>query len=99
MADSTEIRTKEEFVYVANGLLNKDTSNEDREKADKLLSQLYKSPQAWPICREVLADHTQIESIIFTAAKLLRVKMFYYFNELPEAHYADFFTFIISTVC
>lgn len=99
MAEPAEIRTKDEFIYVASGLLNKDTSNEDREKADRLLSQLYKSLQAWPICREVLADQNQIDSIVFTAAKLLRVKMFYYFNELPQDHYAELFTFIISKLC
>ena len=96
MSQSTEIQNKDQFVHVAAVLLNKDSTNEDREKADQLLSQLYKTTQAWQICKEVLSVPANFEEITFITAKLLRVKLYYYFNELPETDYAELFLFIIS---
>lgn len=90
-----QINTKDEFIMVSTALLSRDTTNEEREKADKLLSKLYKTSQAWQICKEVLSEQGY-DQVLFTAAKLLRVKMFYYFNELPESLYAEFFAFLIS---
>lgn len=96
MANLSEIHTKDEFIYVTTALLGRDASNQDRETADQLLADLYKKQQAWQICKEVLTDCLQVDSLVFTASKMLRVKMFYYFNELPPEHYLDMFSFLIG---
>jgi hypothetical protein len=98
MMQPNEISTKDEFLFVTGTLLNKDSTNNDREKADQLLAQLYKNVKAWMICREVLAEPNTMEQINFTAAKMLRVKMMYYFNELPEENYTELFEFLISNL-
>jgi hypothetical protein len=96
MDQVADISTKEQFIQVASTLLDKNTSNFERERADEILAKLYKSINAWPICKQILEDPSHYEAILFTAAKMLRVKMFYYFNELPESEYLELFNFLIS---
>jgi hypothetical protein len=92
-----KIQTKDQFVQVASMLTRKEASNADRELASEILSNLYKSPDAWKICKDVLIDHAKLESsVLFTAAKLLRVKTYFYFSELPESNYVEFFSFVVS---
>lgn len=97
--NSGDIQTKDQFIQIATLLTTKDASTDDRELASEVLSRLYKSQAAWKVCQEVLEDHASIEpSVLFTAAKLLRVKTYFYFSELPEGHYVSFFTFVVSKI-
>lgn len=92
-----EIRDKTQFTRVVEILLGRETYPEERELADEQLQKLYKNPIAWNICRDILSSSKEYsDSVIFTASKLLRVKAFYYFNEIPSSDYLELFSYIVS---
>jgi hypothetical protein len=94
-----QIETTEQFLAAVNILTNGVAGPEQIELADQLISEMYKSVKAWNILKEVLSQPGNYEkNVILTTSKLLRVKMFYYFNELPEEYYVPMFGFILSTI-
>lgn len=97
--EATDINTKADFIHVTTALLDPKTSAETKEQADKLLTHLYKTPQAWKISQEILADPKSCDSnCIFTIAKILRVKVMYYFNELDTDSWIPLFGFILKSI-
>lgn len=97
--ETGEITTTEEFVLVIKMMFASESTIHEKETADKLLGNLYKSSHAWPICKEILGEAGRYESShIFTTAKILRVKVMYYFNELDESLWAPLFQFILKCI-
>lgn len=92
------IETVDQFLSVVNSLHSKETNEKVKKQADNLLTDFYKTQQAWDITREILADPNMLDTtILLTTAKLLRIKIFYYFSDLSPEHYFPLFNFILGT--
>jgi hypothetical protein len=98
--EAGQIASKEDFIEVVNSLLSGQSNNDDRENADMLLNNLYLTTQAWEITKEIISEPNAYEkSVLLTAAKVLRVKVYYYLSELPENFYIPMFRLILGRRC
>lgn len=97
--ESGQIASKEDFIEVVNSLLSSQSNNDDRENADMLLNKLYLTTQAWEIAKEIVSEPNAFEkSVLLTATKVLRVKVYYYLSELPESFYIPLFKLVLGTL-
>lgn len=97
--EAAGILTKEQFVLVATTLVSGQSTNEQKQEADTLLTNFYKTPQAWEIVQEILSQSAAYTSSVqLSASKILRVKLFYYFSELKEEHYPALFEVVINSL-
>lgn len=93
------IQTKDDLVRVLDLLLSSKSNNDDKENADMMLNDLYLTSQAWEICKEIMTSpQDYVDAVLLTTAKILKVKMYYYLNELPESYYVPMFNLILRNI-
>ena len=89
------------FCKVCEYLFDKESSASMRNEADSILNRFYNQSDAWSICKGVLDEidkrYKNRGFICMIAAKILKVKFLYYFNEVEEKNYVDWFNFLMST--
>ena len=91
---------KDDFLRAACVLVAVDSSNCEKEAANSILANLYVKSEAWQIVIAILNEEVpRPPGVLFTAAKVLRVKLFYYFSELQTDYYQSLFTFLLSILC
>lgn len=87
----------QDFLPIALAFFDKDTSKERKNQFNEQLQELYKSQSAWKICKDILSHLDQYTTEVkFLAAKILRIKLYYYMIEVPEAEHEPMLMYIVS---
>lgn len=94
-----KITDVQSFLNVALAFFDKNTSKDDKNMYNQELQELYKRPEAWKICKDVLSNPGQFTAEVkFFASKIFRIKLYYYMIEVPESEHEPMLMYIISRI-
>jgi hypothetical protein len=94
---SNPITSLQEFLPIALAFFDSNTPKEQKNEFNQHLQELYKSEAAWKICKDILSNVDQYTAEVkFLAAKILRIKLYYYMIEVPASEHEPMLMYIVS---